>query len=248
MDDTNHGALAGRRVLVTGGSAGIGAAVVAACVAAGARVASLSRRLPADRRGVASDVVELGADVREPDQVARAVAEAQEALGGLDALVNSAGMQRAGAIGRTGPDDWRAMFDTNVLGLLAVTKAVIPLLRRNGGGDVVNLGSMAGRRVRNVEGGVYSGTKFAVHALSEALRREVWADRIRVSVIAPGAVDTAFSSYDAAPAERARILEHKARVGLAPSDVASQVVWVLSAPADVAVHEIALTSMRQEPG
>lgn len=232
------GALQGRRVLVTGASSGIGRAVVEACASAGAHVGCLGRRqVPLEQIAAAVGGTAATADVRDAEQVARAVAAVRDGLGGLDAVVNSAGVIRPGSLRSTDADDWRLMFDTNVIGLLSVTQAALPDLLGAPLADVVNLSSMGGRRVRSVGFGIYSATKFAVHAVSESLRRELHGTGIRVTVLAPGAVDTSFTGAPAA----------SERVGLDPADVARQVVWVLSQPPDVHLHEIAMTSSRQPP-
>lgn len=234
-----EGALAGRRILITGAASGIGRATAEACGEAGALVACLGRRrntlepLAGSVGGVA-----VVADIRDPAQVGRAVAVASDALGGLDGLVNSAGTARLGSLQSTEAEDWRVMFETNVIGLLVVTKAALPHLQQVAGvTDVVNVSSMSGRRVRGVDFGIYGGTKFAVHAVSESLRREVHGTGVRVTVVAPGAVDTAFGG--ATPGS--------GRVALHPDDVARQIVWAMSQPEDVVIHEIAMTSVRQPP-
>jgi NADP-dependent 3-hydroxy acid dehydrogenase YdfG len=233
--------LAGRRVLVTGASSGIGESTARECAARGATVALVARR--ADR--IAALAEELGgvsvtADVRDPAGAARAVDGAAEGLGGLDALVNNAGIARTGSIADGDVEDWRAMLETNVLGLLAVTKAAIPHLRAAERGDVVNVSSMSGRRVPGQRSAVYSGTKHAVHAISAALRRELHDDRIRVTLISPGFVDTEIDQHDGEfriPRERSAL-----RAG----DVARGIVRVLGEPPEVNVLELAILPTDQE--
>src|SRR5882757_7023107 len=153
------GLLRGRRVLVTGASAGIGAAVARSVVEAGAQVALLAR----DKDRLADLAAELGpaatavtCDITDEDAVAAAVDEAARRLDGLDGVVNSAGLFGAGTLSDTDPAAWRAMFGVNVLGLLTVTRAAVPhLLRAGQGASVVNISSMSGRRVPNAESGVY---------------------------------------------------------------------------------------------
>lgn len=238
-------ACAGRRVLVTGASSGIGRAVVERLAAEGAGVALLARRaeeltaLATQHGGVA-----VPADVADADAAAAAVERAADELGGLDGVVNAAGLVRPGAIATADPADWRRMLDVNVLGLLHVTQAAIPHLRAAGRGDVVNLASMSGRRLLSAELGVYSASKAAVYAVSEALRRELTGDRVRVSVLAPGLVDTPiFDGLDDPVAVRLR--EQAPRAGLTPDDVARAVVDVVAAPEHLVHVEVAMLSLDQ---
>lgn len=233
--------LAGRRVLVTGATSGIGEATARACASEGASVALLARR--EDRLAALAqdlDAVTVVADVRDADAAARSVDEAVGDLGGLDALVNNAGIARTGTIADGDPEDWRAMLETNVLGLLAVTRAAIPHLRSAPRGDVVNVSSMSGRRVPGHRSAVYSGTKHAVHAISAALRRELHADGIRVSLVSPGFVDTELDQQDTSfeiPRES---------VALRAEDVARAITRVLAEPPEVNMLEIAILPTAQE--
>jgi NADP-dependent 3-hydroxy acid dehydrogenase YdfG len=240
--------LDGRRVLVTGASSGIGAACARAVVADGGRVALLARRADAlgalaDRLGPAA--VPLTCDITSADQVDAAVAAAAERLGGLDAVVNAAGLLAVGPVADVDPEAWRAMYEVNVLGLLNVVRAAVPHLRAGTAPAVVNVSSMSGRRVPNPENGVYASTKFAVHALGETLRLQLGPDGIRVCTVAPGLVDTPIA--DALPDDdfgrtfRRRLAED----GLAPEAVADAVVHVLGRPAGVTVVEYAVMSVRQ---
>lgn len=233
-----------RRVLVTGASSGIGRAIAVACADAGARVAGIARR--AERLEELADahgVVPVAGDVTA-DGAPSLVASAVDALGGLDVLVNAAGIARMGLIADTDPSDWRAMFDVNVLGLLEVTQAALPALK-DGGGSIVNISSMSGRRIPAAEGGVYSATKFAVHAISEALRMELQESGVRVTTMAPGFVSTEIfdDRPDSAVTERYRKMA--AGVGMEAEDVAAAVLHALTAPASVGMVEIAMVPMSQ---
>jgi clavulanate-9-aldehyde reducatase len=243
------GSLRDRRVLVTGASTGIGAAVAMAAVQAGARVALLARKgdrlaETADRIGPAA--VAVTCDVTDEAAVPGAVDEAAERLGGgLDAVVNSAGKFTIGGVSDTDPATWRSMFEVNVLGLLAVTKAAVPHLRDGRAPSVVNISSMSGRRVPGPESGVYAATKFAVHALGEALRLELGPRGIRVTTVAPGLVDTGIAD-GWPPGERTDRFRDRLRGdGLAPEAVADVVVHVLAAPPEVNVVEYAVMSVNQ---
>ena len=239
------GRLAGRRLLVTGASSGIGQATARAAAAAGARVALLARS--EDKlRALAEELggVAVPADVVDAQAARAAVDAAAEELGGLDGLVNAAGVARPGPIATTSPSDWQLTFDVNVRGLLHVTQAAMPHLAAEEHSDVVNVSSMSGRRVGSPEMAVYAASKAAVHALSEGLRREVADDGVRVSVIAPGFVRTGI--FDDQGSEAAERLGHKGQqVGLDPRQVADRIVEVLAAPAGVVHVEVAMTSADQ---
>lgn len=233
---------------MTGASAGIGRACAEQLVAAGARVALLARR--ADR--LAALVEELGegsvavpADVVDVGAVRSAVARASDHLGGLDGVVNAAGLVRPGAVADADPADWRAMVEVNVLGTLHVTQAAVPLLTAAGRGDIVNVSSMTGRRLATPELGVYAATKAGVHALSEGLRRELAGAGIRVTIVAPGFVRTELlDGLDDPVSERLRARADQ--TGLEADDVARAIADVMAAPPHVVHVEVAMVSASQE--
>jgi len=243
--ERHGGPLHGRRLLVTGASSGIGRATVLAARAAGARLALLARSQEALAALAAEvDGISTPADVTDPDAASRAVAATAEGLGGLDGVVNAAGVARPGPIATTSPSDWQLMFDVNVRGLLHVTQAALPYLVAADRADVVNVSSMSGRRVGSPDMAVYAASKAAVHTVSEGLRREVAADRVRVSVIAPGFVRTGL--FDDQDSEAARRLGRKGQaIGLDPGRVADRIVEVLAAPADLVHVEVAMLSVDQ---
>lgn len=241
------GQLQGRRVLVTGASSGIGRAIAVACTEAGAAVAGIARRtdrLEALRE--AHGIHPVTADLADPAGAAGAVGAAAEALGGIDVLVNAAGVARPGLIADADPDDWRTMLEVNVLGLLSVTQAAIPHLRTAGeGASIVNVSSMSGRRVPSPASGTYAATKFAVHAIGESLRQELQPHGIRVTTVSPGFVATGLFDGQTSPvAERFRRLADG--VGMDPAEVAAAVLHALAAPPSVTTVEIALVPTRQD--
>lgn len=240
--------IAGRRVLVTGASAGIGAAIVRELAVRSARIAGIARRAePLDRLAKETGMVALPADVRDNNAVTKAVQAAADALGGLDVLVNNAGTFRLGRVADGEFIDWQNMVEVNALGLLTASKAAIPYLAGSEAGQIVNISSMSGRRVPGPAAGVYAGTKHAVHAISQALRAELHDRGIRVTVVSPGFVRTNYGAYITDPEIRERNAAGQRDQGLAPEQVAVQVVHILSTPRDVHLIEIALTSTRQEP-
>lgn len=256
MAGTQEGAgvttLDGRRILVTGASSGIGAAIARACAAEGAAVACVARRK--DRiEDLATRIggIAVPADLTDDDHARAAVARAAEELGGLDGVVNNAGVMLLAPVATGDPADWRRMFDLNVLALLVVTQAALPHLRAaidqgGGHGDIVNISSMAGRRVAGASGGVYAGTKFAVHAISEGLRQEVHRDGVRVVVISPGFVETELGAGISHTPTRERVARMQREIGLEPGAVARQVVRALSEPPNVLLTEIALLPTAQD--
>lgn len=239
--------LQGRRVLITGASSGIGAATAVACADAGAAVAGVARR--ADRLAALASshgLVAVEGDVRDMAAARPLVDRAATALGGLDAVVHAAGIARPGLIADADPQDWVAMFETNVLGLLAITQAAIPHLLRSGtGASIVTISSMSGRRVPAPAGGTYSATKFAVHAISESLRQELQPKGVRVTTISPGFVNTdLFEGQQGAVAGR---YQHMTRtVGIAASDVAVAILHALAAPPGVTTVEVAMVPTTQD--
>ena len=167
------GPLDGRVAVVTGASSGIGEATVRALSAAGASVALGARR--ADRLQAIAESLEgpslvREVDVSDEDQARGLIQAAKDELGGVHVLVNNAGVMLLGAVAGADTGEWRRMIDVNLLGLLYCTHAALPLMEAGGGGDIVHVSSVAGRRA-DAGAAVYNMTKFGVHAFSEALRQ-----------------------------------------------------------------------------
>jgi 2-keto-3-deoxy-L-fuconate dehydrogenase len=180
---------AGLRVLVTGGAVGIGRATAELLAGRGARVVVLDR----DVDGVPPRLHPVPADVTDDAAVRGAVEEAVAELGGLDVLVNNAGIGAQGTVEDNDDDEWRRVFDVNVLGMVRVARAALPHLRRSPHAAIVNLASIAGtaglpRRA------LYSATKGAVQALTLAMAADHVADGVRVNCVNPGTVDTPWVS------------------------------------------------------
>jgi 3-hydroxy acid dehydrogenase / malonic semialdehyde reductase len=235
------GALEGKTAIVTGASSGIGAATARALEREGARVAGGARRV--DR---VEGEVALPLDVTELASCERFVADAVERLGGLDILVNAAGL----AIGRepfdaSAEDDEHVVLETNVNGLLRMTRLCLPHLRD--GGHIVNLGSVAGRQAYE-NGAVYITSKFAVRGFTYALREDLLGRPIRITTVDPGLVETGFSLV------RFRGDEEKARAVYAgveavrPEEVAECVLFALTRPPHVNIDEIVVKALAQSSG
>jgi NADP-dependent 3-hydroxy acid dehydrogenase YdfG len=243
------GPLEGRVAAVTGASSGIGAATALALSRAGAAVAIGARR--AARLQALAEQLEDPALVREVDVTAEEEARsfiqaAHEELGGLHILVNNAGVMLLGPVSGADTEEWRQMIDVNLLGLLYCTHAALPLMERGGGGHIVNVSSTAGRSA-TAGGAVYNMTKFGVHGFSEALRQEALHANVRVTIIAPGHVDTELQGHNVNPVVRAGLQRTREEIGevLTADDIAREIVHAVSLPSHVAINEILVRPTRQ---
>jgi NADP-dependent 3-hydroxy acid dehydrogenase YdfG len=241
--------LAGRVAAVTGASSGIGAATAAALSRAGATVALAARRrerldeLAAQLDGPSS-VHEV--DVSDEQQARAFVEGVHSEHGGLHVLVNNAGLMLLGPVTGADTADWRRMLDVNLWGLLVCTHAALPLIAQSGGGDVVNVSSVAGRRA-DAGAAVYNMTKFGVHAFSEALRQEALHAGVRVTVVAPGFVETELQAHNTDPVVVAAMDRAREQIGevLRPEDIADAIVHALTRPPHVCVNEVVVRPTRQ---
>jgi len=230
--------------LVTGASSGIGRATALALAAAGARVALVARR--ADRlKDLAAQIEADGgqalacvADVTVEAEASRAVADAVAHFGGLDILVNAAGMTQTGKVENGDLADWRYVFELNFWAGFYTARAAIPALKE-GGGDIVNVSSTAGRRPVGASFGPYAASKFALTAFNESLRAEVTLAGIRVSIIEPGATATEIHEHIKDEKVRDFTRAHIEKDGaMQAEDVAAAIVFVVSLPPRVNVSEL----------
>lgn len=236
--------LEGRVALVTGASSGIGEATAMALALSGCEVALFARRksrlesLAARIEGeTGKKALVIAGDVRENEAAVKAVAYTVEGFGRLDILVNNAGVMYVGPVASADVKDWKNMVDINVLGLMYFTHAAIPELKKQGG-NIVNISSVSGRLVSS-RSAVYSATKFAVNAFSDGIRQELAADRIRVTVIEPGAVLTELTDHIADSSTKDTVKKWVATMeALQSEDIASAIVYAAGQPAHVNVNEI----------
>ena len=237
--------LEGRKALITGASSGIGEATALAMVAEGAAVALAARRkdrldeLAARIEADGGRAVAIEADVSD-EQSAKAMVETANAeLGGLDCVVNNAGLMLLGPLQGADPAEWRRMIDVNLLGLLYTTHYALPLLRDGGGGDVINVASVAGR-IASLGSGVYNMTKWGVVGFSESLRQEGALIKVRVTCIEPGWVDTELQGHNTNPMvlEQMEKMFQQLEKVLEPADIANAVVYAASQPEHVSINEI----------
>ncbi|WP_249523093.1 SDR family NAD(P)-dependent oxidoreductase [Modestobacter marinus] len=248
----NSRPLQGRVALVTGASSGIGEATAVALAEAGAAVAIGARRkdrldaLAAKLRDGGARVLQLQLEVTDEQACTAAVTRTREELGGLDVLVNNAGVMLLGTIVGADPEDWRRMVQTNVMGVMYMTHAAIEGMVEQGSGDVVNMSSVAGRTARK-GAGVYNASKWAVNAFSESLRQEVTGRGVRISLVEPGAVATELTDHITQPeAKRASQEMAAGMTRLQAEDIARAVLYVVSQPQHVAVNEVLVRPTDQE--
>jgi NADP-dependent 3-hydroxy acid dehydrogenase YdfG len=227
----------GRVALVTGASSGIGAATCHALAGAGFEVVGAARRLERLKEVVrAVDGRALRLDVTDPDSLA----ELADALPDLSVLVNNAG----GALGlepvaEADEEKWREMYEANVMGVMQVTKALLPALERSGNGHIVVIGSVAGVEVYPGGGG-YTAAKHAAHAIAKTLRLELLGKPIRVSEVAPGMVETEFSLVRfGGDRERAEAV-YEGTTPLTGEDVADAVAYVVTRPPQVDIDYVSI--------
>lgn len=227
--------LSGQVALVTGASSGIGEATAKALTDEGVRVGLAARREErlaevADHiRNEGGEALVLPTDIRDEEQIAAMVEETESVFGGLDILVNNAGVARRGPFASTDRTDVRQQVEVNMLGMLNVTHEALPGMIESGGGDIVVVSSVNAREP--AEGAsTYSGTKSGINGFCDALRKEVAAEGVRVTVVLPGAVDTeAVSLGDVDDV-------------LDPADVADTITFAVSRPDNVLMAEFTVAA------
>jgi clavulanate-9-aldehyde reductase len=243
------GPLEGRVAAVTGASSGIGEATARALSDAGASVALGARRvdrLEAIAEGLEGPAIVREVDVSDEGQALEFIQAAHDGLGGLHILVNNAGLMLLGPVADAETEDWRRMIAVNLFGLLYCTHAALPLLTSGGGGDIVNISSVAGRRA-DAGAAVYNMTKFGVHAFSEALRQEALHQGIRVTTVAPGFVETELQGHNTNPLVRQAMARQREQIGevLHADDIADAILHSVTRPAHVCVNEVVVRPTRQ---
>jgi NAD(P)-dependent dehydrogenase (short-subunit alcohol dehydrogenase family) len=227
--------LAGKFAVVTGGTKGIGLAISRAFVNAGASVAvcarsqppidNLLRELSPQSKGL---VIGKTADVGNSDSVTEFFRFVEERFGGLDLLVNNAGVGTFRSVADLTIEEWNTILRTNLDGVFYCSHAAIPLLQKRGGGAVVNISSLAGKNAF-AGGAAYNASKFGLNGFSEAMMLDLRNDNIRVSYVMPGSVNTGFGSH-----------AENAQWKIDPEDVASVVMGIISMPERTTISRVEL--------
>ncbi len=244
--------LKGKTVFVTGAAVGIGAATALEFAKLGARILMCSRRLeklqelePKLREAGAADVFSFSLDVRDRDEVEGTINTLPSGWRDIDILVNNAGLSRGlKKLYQDDIEDWEEMIDTNVKGLLYVTRAVVPRMVERNTGHVINLGSIAGH-MTYPNGAVYCATKAAVNVIGDGLRIDLNGTDLRVTSIDPGMVETEFSMVRFRGDKDRAAKTYENIVPLYPEDIADAIVWAATRPAHVQIQTMVMTCVAQ---
>lgn len=239
-------------VFITGASAGFGAATARLFAEKGARLILLARR---KERLVAlqnelkekfqSEIYVIEADVAQEDQIASSIKLLQNAFGLPTILINNAGMVRGTQkLWEVTSDQWNEMIDTNVKGLLNVTRQILPHMRENNAGHIINVGSISGHDTYP-GGGVYCATKFAVRALTDTLRMELVDSPIRVSLISPGMAETEFSLVRFSGDQKKADQVYQGITPLSSEDIAEAIFFIASRPPHVNIADLIMYPTNQ---
>ena len=238
--------LSGKTAVVTGASSGIGEATARLLARQGCNVVLAARRedrleaLAAELGGAA---LAVPTDVTDPPACEGLVSRAVEEFGAVDVLVANAGLGLNGSIPDGDPEEWRRMFEVNVLGVLYATRAAVRHMLERGSGDVVIVSSLAGRRVPAADGTVYAATKHALTAVAEGLRMDVSQRGVRVTNVEPGLVRTEFPTSSHGSADR--FYAEKEYSPIEAEDVAAAVLYAVQQPPRASVNEIVIRPTEQ---
>lgn len=233
-------------VVITGASSGIGKSIAKKFSENNHPVLLLSRRLDKMEELELPNSLCKSVDVTNLEKVEDAIREAEEKFGKVDCLINCAGIMLLGNPKDQSFKEWNDMIDVNIKGILTGTNIVLKDMVKRNEGTIINISSIAGRKTFDNHS-VYCGTKFAVHAISENIRKEVASSNVRVITIAPGVVETPLLSHTTDEGIKANYNEWKKSIesGLEPEKIASCVEFAYNQPQDVCIREIVIAKTKQ---
>ncbi|MGL4973589.1 MAG: SDR family oxidoreductase [Culicoidibacterales bacterium] len=233
-------------VVITGASSGIGSALAKTFAELGHPTLLLARRLEPMLDLKLANSLAKSVDVTDFKAVEAAIHEAEALYGKTDLLVNCAGVMLLGHANKQSFQEWEQMIDVNVKGVLTGTHVVLDDMVQRNGGTIINISSIAGRKTFD-QHGVYCGSKFAVHAITEAMRKEVSASNVRFITIAPGVVETPLLSHTTDEAIVSDYVAWKETIeaGLDPQTVVDCVTFAYNQPQSVCIREIVLAKTKQ---
>ena len=242
--------ISGKVVVITGASSGLGEATARHLSQLGAKVVLAARRkerleqLVSELVAAGGEAVAYQTDVTRADEVKALIQGALDTFGRVDVLVNNAGLMAIAPMSDVRVEEWERMIDINIKGVLYGIAAALPVFQQQNAGHFINIASVAGIKVFSPGGTVYSGTKFAVRAISEGLRHEVGGS-IRTTTIEPGAVDSELKFGSAHPQSRDFVVDFY-KQAIAAESVARAIAYAIEQPADVDINEIVLRPTVQE--
>lgn len=240
----------GKVVVITGASSGLGEstarhlASLGAKVVLGARRTEKLERITQEIRDSGGQAEFLTTDVTVASDLKALVEKAIAAFGQVDVIINNAGLMAIAPMSETKTDEWDRMIDINIKGVLYGIAAALPIFERQGSGHFINISSVAGVKVFSPGGTVYSGTKFAVRAISEGLRHEV-GGKIRTTTIEPGAVDSDLK-HGSSHQESSDFVKDFYQIAIPADSVARAIAYAIEQPADVDINELVLRPTVQD--
>ena len=242
--------ISGKVVVITGASSGLGEATARHLSQLGAKVVLAARRkerleqLVSELVAAGGEAVAYQTDVTRADEVKALIQGALDTFGRVDVLVNNAGLMAIAPLSDVRVEEWERMIDINIKGVLYGIAAALPVFQQQNAGHFINIASVAGIKVFSPGGTVYSGTKFAVRAISEGLRHEV-GGRIRTTTIEPGAVDSELKFGSSHQQSRDFVVDFY-KQAIPAESVARAIAYAIEQPADVDINEIVLRPTVQE--
>ncbi len=237
-------------IVITGASSGLGEATARLLAKKGAKVVLGARRtekleaIVQDIRAEGGQAEFIGTDITKPNEVQALIEKALSAFGQIDVLVNNAGLMSIAPLSELKVDEWDRMIDINIKGVLYGIAATLPVFQKQNFGHFINLASVAGVKVFSPGGTVYSGTKFAVRAISEGLRHEV-GGTIRTTTIEPGAIESELK-FGSSHKESSEFVTDFYKQAIPADSVARAIAYAIEQPADVDINEIVLRPTSQE--
>ncbi|MGL6028614.1 MAG: SDR family oxidoreductase [Legionella sp.] len=237
-------------IVITGASSGLGEATARLLAKKGAKVVLGARRtekleaIVQDIRAEGGQAEFIGMDITKPQEVQALIEKALSAFGQIDVLVNNAGLMSIAPLSELKVDEWDRMIDINIKGVLYGIAATLPVFQKQNFGHFINLASVAGIKVFSPGGTVYSGTKFAVRAISEGLRHEV-GGTIRTTTIEPGAIESELK-FGSSHKESSEFVTDFYKQAIPADSVARAIAYAIEQPADVDINEIVLRPTSQE--
>lgn len=235
-------------VVITGASSGIGQAIAEHFSQLDHPLLLVARRIEKLQALNLPNALCEQVDVTDTGALSAAIAKAEAIYGPVDCLVNNAGVMLLGQVETQDANEWKSMFDVNVIGLLNGMQSVLAPMKARNTGTIINISSVAGRKTFGNHA-AYCGTKFAVHAISENVREEVAESDVRVITIAPGAVETDLLSHTTSDEIKQGYQAWKDSMGgvICPDDIARTVTFAYSQPQNVCIREIVVAPTRQQP-